>query len=65
MTFNNEQAKYISEIIKIVAIAQFGYFGYKSLETPDHAIFYISGVVFIALSAIGTLILGLIKEERK
>ena len=60
--FNNEQARYIAEIVKIVAIAQFGYFGYKSLESPDHAVFYASGIVFLFLSAIGALILGLVKE---
>ncbi|WP_157760784.1 hypothetical protein [Hydrogenovibrio halophilus] len=46
----------------LVAIAQFGYFGYKSLESPNHAVFYASGIVFLLLSAIGALILGLVKE---
>lgn len=59
---NIEQSKYIAEILKIIAIAQFGYFGYRSLESPDHAAFYVSGVVFLILAAIGTAILGLGKD---
>lgn len=63
--FNNDQAKFIAETLKIVAIAQFGYFGYKSLESPDHVIFYVSGFVFLFLSSIGVLVLGLIKKGEK
>jgi len=59
---NNEQAKYLAEIVKITAIGQFGY---KSLESIDHAMFYISSVVFIALIVIGTSLLSLVKEKTK
>jgi len=31
---NNEQAKYLAELLKITAVAEFGYFGYRSLESP-------------------------------
>ncbi|BBP46300.1 hypothetical protein THMIRHAS_16730 [Thiosulfatimonas sediminis] len=62
---NENQAKYIAETAKLIAIAQFGYFGYKSLETPDHALFYVSCGVFIMLTIIGTVVLGLVKKEVK
>lgn len=62
---NNEQAKYLAEIVKITAIGQFGYFGYKSLESIDHTMFYISSVVFVALIVIGTSLLSLVKEKTK
>jgi hypothetical protein len=59
---NSEQSKYIADLLKIIAVAQFGYFGYRSLESPDHAAFYVSGVVFLILVVIGVAILGFGKD---
>lgn len=61
---DKEQAKYIADILKIVAVAQFGYFGYKSLESPDHATFYVSCVVFVLLTSIGALLIGFGKDKK-
>ncbi len=61
---DKEQAKYIAEILKIIAVAQFGYFGYRSLESPDHAAFYVSCVVFLLLSTIGAFIIGFGRDSK-
>jgi hypothetical protein len=61
---DKELAKYIAEILKIVAIAQFGYFGYKSLESPDHAMFYVSGFVFLLLVTIGAVVIYLGEDKK-
>ena len=63
---NNEQAKYLAELLKITAVAEFGYFGYRSLESPDHAMFYVAAFVFVLLGFLGVVVLSLInKDEEK
>jgi hypothetical protein len=61
---DKEQAKYIADILKIIAIAQFGYFGYRSLESPDHAAFYVSCFVFLLLSVIGAVTIGFGRDKK-
>jgi len=61
---DKELAKYIAEILKIIAIAQFGYFGYRSLESPDHAAFYVSCFVFFLLTAIGAAAIAVAKDKK-
>jgi len=60
---NNEQAKYLAELLKLTAIAEFGYFGYRSLESPDHAMFYVAAFVFVLLGALGVIVLSLVKRD--
>jgi hypothetical protein len=60
---NNEQAKYLADSIRIAGIAQFGYFGYRSLESPDHALFYVSGFIFVLAVVIGTFILAIPRSK--
>lgn len=61
---DKELAKYLAEILKIIAVAQFGYFGYQSLESPDHAAFYVSCFVFFALIAVGAFLIYLGREKK-
>jgi hypothetical protein len=61
---DKELAKYIAEILKIVAIAQFGYFGYRSLESPDHAAFYVSGFVFLLMVSVGAFLIYLGRDSK-
>lgn len=60
---NNEQSKYLAEIVKITAIGQFGYFGYNALESMNYSMFYMSSVVFVALVIIGAGVLSVNREE--
>jgi hypothetical protein len=62
---NNEQAKYLAELLKITAVAEFGYFGYRSLESPDHAMFYVAAFVFVLLAALGISVLSLVKKDEE
>jgi len=62
---NNEQAKYLAELLKITAVAEFGYFGYRSLESPDHAMFYVAAFVFVLLVALGISVLSLVKKDEE
>lgn len=55
---NSEQRKYIAEIVKIVAIAQFGLIGYTGLVERNLLFMIGSALIFVNLVAYGLMILN-------
>jgi len=55
---NAEQRKYIAEIVKIVAIAQFGLIGYTGLVERNPLLLVGSALIFLNLVACGLMILN-------
>lgn len=55
---NSEQRKYIAEIVKIVAIAQFGLIGYTGLIERNLLFMIGSALIFVNLVAYGLMILN-------
>ena len=51
-------------ILATEGCAQFGYFGCRSLESPDHAAFYVSCAVFLLLSVIGAVTIGFGRDKK-
>ncbi len=60
---NNDQLKYLADFAKIIAIAQFGYFGYKGLENGNIIMFTMASIETVLFMIAGILVLGLIKEK--
>ncbi len=54
---NNKQIEYIAEVIKIVAVAEFGYFGYNGLQANDFYTVFFSALIFAYLVWIGVVFL--------
>ena len=44
---NNDQLKYIADSAKMVATAQFGYYGYTALQSGDRFWVILSAILFI------------------
>lgn len=59
---NNNQLKYVAEIIKITSVAEFGYFGVTALDSHNWLMLYASAIVFLYLVLIGIFVLGFVKE---
>ena len=57
MKLNSEQSKYLADILKIVAVAQFALFGYTGLV--DHVLMFTigSGLLFALLIFFGLYVL--------
>jgi len=55
---NAEQRKYIAEIVKIVAIAQFGLIGYTGLVERNPLFLVGSALIFLNLVVYGLMILN-------
>lgn len=49
MELNKEQAKHLADTLRVVAIAQFGYFGYDSLKVGMWPMVAVSFLLFVAL----------------
>lgn len=58
INFNSEQRKYIAEIVKIVAVAQFGLIGYTGLAERNLLFLIGSALIFVNLVAYGLMILN-------
>ena len=57
MKLNTEQSKYLADICKIIAVAQFGLLGYTGFVENDVVLFIGSGLVFALLVFFGMYIL--------
>lgn len=61
---NNEQYKFVAEILKIVAVGQFGYFGYNAVEHNNYIALVLSAGVFLYIVIGATLILGKMEVKK-
>lgn len=61
---NDNQLNFIAEILKIIAVGQFGYFGYNALEKTNHLSLSLSALVFIYLIIGAVLILGKVEDKQ-
>jgi hypothetical protein len=59
---NNKQIEYIAEFVKIVAVAEFGYFGYNGLQAHDYETVFWSAWIFAYLVWIGVVFLGELED---
>lgn len=59
MKLNREQAKHLAETMRIVAIAQFGYFGYYGLIhwTTQRSQFVLSSLLFVIIELLAVALL--------
>ncbi|MDH4275841.1 MAG: hypothetical protein OEW08_12465 [Gammaproteobacteria bacterium] len=46
---NKEQAKHLADTLRVVAVAEFGYFGYAGLNGKEWGMVAISTVAFILI----------------
>ena len=54
---NTEQHKYIADVCKIVAVAQFGVIGYTGFMENNLTLFVGSGLLFTLLVYLGIIVL--------
>lgn len=59
---NSEQAKFLADVTKIVAVGQFGYFGYQAMQDSHWLALVFSGFFFVYLTYIGYLVLGVVQK---
>lgn len=51
------QLQFVSEILKIISIGQFGYFGYNALEKGNYDLLALSAIVFLYLIIVAVIVL--------
>jgi hypothetical protein len=50
-------------VLELLELHSLVYFGYRSLESLDHALFYVSGFIFVLAVVIGTFILAIPRSK--
>ncbi len=61
---NNDQLKYIADAAKMVATAQFGYYGYTALQSGDRFWVILSAILFVNIIYFGVEVLSFIEEKK-
>ncbi len=61
---NDEQLKFVADILKIIAVGQFGYFGYNGVEHNNYLALVLSGGMFIYLIVGAIMTLGKMEGKK-